>query len=69
MIKLMDGVSINTKMEQLMKVNGKKINNMVLEKRSGQIVHNMKGIILRVKNMEKGSYNLQINRCMKEIFI
>ena len=41
------------KMEPGMKVNGKTIFNMVLEKKYGQITVNMKDIIQKVRNMEK----------------
>jgi hypothetical protein len=66
MIRLMVGVLINTKMELLMKVSGKRINSMALEKRDGQMVQCMKATTLKGRNMAEGSCNLLINLYMME---
>ena len=51
MIKPMDMENIFILMEQLTQDNGKMINNMVKERKFGQMVQNMKEIILKVESM------------------
>lgn len=53
MIKLMDLVDMNILMAQNMKDTGKKISNMVTEKKYGQMEHSLRVITLMEKNKVK----------------
>ena len=65
----MGQVFIDIKMVQFTKVSGKKINSMGMEKKSGLMELYMKDIIMKERNMVKGSYNLLISLSMKVNFI
>ena len=65
----MDMVNIYVQMEQYMKENGKKINNMEKEKKYGLMVLGMKVIILMVKNMVKENFIGLMVLHMKENFL
>jgi hypothetical protein len=53
MIKLMDSVSIAILMEPSMRATGKKISNMEMDLRPGQMVQDMKVNMFKEKNMAK----------------
>ena len=64
MIKQMVMVYTSIKTVHVMRVNGKTISNMVLEKKFGQITVNTKDIILKVKNTVKVCIFGKMDQCI-----